>query len=77
MYYEADCKIERKAGETCTPYNKVTLGFDYRPSYLQVKEKLAESYSRFSLIEVTRIWDASCKAKELIEYYDKKSFTGD
>ena len=79
MYYEADCTIERKKGETCTPFNNVALSFDHRPSsWYEVKDELAKRYPRFNLIEVRRVWDASGKAKELSDYYNNgQQFHGD
>lgn len=79
MYYEADCKVEKRPKANCLPYNRVTLGFDHLPDgWHEIKAELAKRYPELELIKVLRVWDASAKAKDLAAYYNNgHQFHGD
>ena len=76
-YYEVELKVEMKPESTKAFINRVTLGFDHEPTEKEVVEKLADRYPQVNLIEVLRGYDASFKAKSLIEYYSRGNFHGD
>ena len=71
MYWEVDCKVKMKPESTKAFINRVTLGFDHAPHYYEVKRKLAERYPEVDLVSVENSYDATRKAKELINYYNK------
>ena len=77
MYYEVDCKVEKKPEANCPPFNRVTLSFDHVPHYYEVVRELNECYPRLNLIGILRCWDATAKAEELSAYYSKGNFHGD
>ena len=71
MYYEVDCKVEMKPESAKAFINRVTLGFDHSPHYYEVTRKLAERYPEVNLVGILRCWEASSKAKWLMDYYNK------
>jgi len=71
MYWEVDCKVEMKSESTKAFINRVTLGFDHTPHYHEVVRKLAERYPEVKLVSVENSYDASRKAEELLEYYNR------
>ena len=71
MYWEVDCKVEMKPESIKAFINRVTLGFDHTPHYHEVVSKLAERYPEVDLVSVENSYDATRKAKELINYYNK------
>jgi len=71
MYYEVDCKVEMKPESTKAFINRVTLGFDHVPSYNEVEQYLTERYPEVNLVGVLRGYDASRKAQELMDYYNR------
>ena len=71
MYYEVDCKVEMKPKSTKAFINRVTLGFDHSPHYYEVTRKLAERYPEVNLVGIFRCWEASSKAKWLMDYYNR------
>tara|TARA_B100000579_G_C22762490_1_gene819679 strand:- start:65 stop:325 length:261 start_codon:yes stop_codon:yes gene_type:complete len=85
IYYEADLIVEMKPeaeqiellGHTKSFINRATVSFDHEPTHDDIKTELAERYPEVNLVEVLRVWDASSKAQELLDYYSKGTFHGD
>ena len=71
MYWETELKVKMKPESKKAFINRVTLGFDHAPHYYEVKRKLAERYPEVELISVENSYDATLKAKELINYYNR------
>ena len=76
-YYEADLKVEMKPESTKAFMNRATVSFDHKPTDDEIKAELAERYPQVNLVEILRVWDASGKAKSLMEYYSRGNFHGD
>ena len=77
IYYEADLIVEMKPESTKAFINRATVSFDHKPTHDDIKTELAERYPEVNLVKVLRVWDASLKAQELLDYYSKGTFHGD
>ena len=71
MYWEVDCKVKMKPESTKAFINRVTLGFDHSPHYYEVARELAKRYPEVNLAGILRVWEASSKAKWLMDYYNR------
>ena len=71
MYWEVELKVKMKPESTKAFINRVTLGFDHTPHYYEVVSKLAERYPEVDLVSVENSFDATRKAKELMDYYNR------
>ena len=71
MYWEVELKVKMKPESKKAFINRVTLGFDHTPHYYEVVSKLAERFPEVDLVSVENSYDATRKAKELINYYNK------
>lgn len=71
MYWEVELKVKMKPESTKAFINRVTLGFDHTPHYHEVVSKLAERYPEVDLVSVENSFDATRKAKELMDYYNR------
>ena len=71
MYWEVELKVKMKPESTKAFINRVTLGFDHAPSLHEVKTELVRRYPEVNLVSVENSYDATRKAKELINYYNK------
>ena len=72
MYYEAELKVEMKPESTKAFINRVSLGFDHKPSgWYEIKDELARRYPEVNLVEILRVYDASYKAESLMKFYNK------
>ena len=71
MYWEVDCKVKMKPESTKAFINRVTLGFDHAPSLLEVKRELGKRYPEVNLVSVENSYDATGKAKALLNYYNR------
>ena len=73
MYWEVELKVEPKPESTKAFVNRVTLGFDHAPHYYEVVRKLGERYPELNLVSVENSYDATLKAQELMNYYNRTS----
>ena len=71
MYWEVELKVKMKPESTKAFINRVTLGFDHAPSLLEVKNELGRRYPEVDLVSVENSYDATGKAKELMDYYNR------
>tara|TARA_B100000959_G_scaffold277355_1_gene333787 strand:+ start:746 stop:979 length:234 start_codon:yes stop_codon:yes gene_type:complete len=77
MYWETYCKVEMKPDSTKAFINRAYVSFDHEPNQGEIETELAKRYPEVNLVGVEWSRDMTHKAEYLMDYYDRKSFTGD